>query len=100
MFGIGNRSSGRRTPARGGVWSGGALRRAAVAGLGMLAYRWWRNRQAGPKPGMGGWPASGEMPGSVKGAGSVAGTSEAVGTGAGTGVVASGAGGTGSGQVW
>ena len=53
MFGIGNRSSSRA--GRGGVFSGGALRRAAIAGLGMLALRWWRNRQAGTPPAGGSW---------------------------------------------
>jgi hypothetical protein len=52
MFGIGNRGSSRA--GRGGVFSGGALRRAAIAGLGMLALRWWRNRQAGTPPTTGG----------------------------------------------
>ena len=94
MFGFGNRKSARRSQARGGVFSGGALRRAAVAGLGMLAYRWWRNRQAGPRPGTGGWPASGPVPGSVTGAGSVAATGPAVGTRPGAGS------GAGSEQGW
>jgi hypothetical protein len=42
MFGF------RRTPARnrGGALGGTNLRRALVAGAGMLAVRWWRNRQA------------------------------------------------------
>lgn len=40
---------GRRTAARrsrSGVFSGPNLRKAALAGVGMLALRWWRNRQA------------------------------------------------------
>ena len=48
MFGFGkrNRKSYRRNMGSGGVFSGGGLRRAAVMGLGVMAYRWWRNRQA------------------------------------------------------
>jgi hypothetical protein len=40
MFGLGNR---RRS--QGGTLGTTNLRRAALAGLGMLAFRWWRNRQ-------------------------------------------------------
>lgn len=72
MFGIGNRSSSRAS--RGGVFSGGSLRRAAIAGLGMLALRWWRNRQAGTPPASGenwsppeGTPASGTGVGTGRG---------------------------------
>ena len=46
MFGFGNRN---RTVARGGVFGGSNLRNAAIAGLGMLALRWWRNRNATPR---------------------------------------------------
>ena len=45
MFGIGNRNR-QVTPRRGGAFSGSNLRNAAIAGLGMLAVRWWRNRQS------------------------------------------------------
>ena len=66
MFGFGNRSTNRSVK-RGGAWSGGNLRRAAVAGLGMLAYRWWRNRQASNvRPA--GWSAT-ERPPAVDGSG-------------------------------
>lgn len=40
---------GRRRPSRRtqrGVFSGSNLRNAAIAGAGMLALRWWRNRQS------------------------------------------------------
>jgi hypothetical protein len=47
MFGIGN--SNRRR-ARNGTFSPGRLRNAALAGVGMLAWRWWRNRQASGRP--------------------------------------------------
>ena len=45
MFGFGNRRGSRRGF---GVTGGGnhMLRNAALAGLGMMAYRWFRNRQA------------------------------------------------------
>jgi hypothetical protein len=46
MFGFGNRNrqtTGRNT----GVFSNTRLRNAALAGLGMMAFRWWRNRNAG-----------------------------------------------------
>jgi hypothetical protein len=50
MFGIGNRNR-RVSSRRGGAFSGTNLRNAAIAGLGMRAVRWWRNRQAaGPTP--------------------------------------------------
>jgi len=45
MFGFGNRTGSRRSYGR----SGGGnhmLRNAALAGLGMMAYRWFKNRQA------------------------------------------------------
>jgi hypothetical protein len=45
MFG---RSSTGRSQQRGAL-SSSNLRKAAIAGLGMLALRWWRNRQrSGP----------------------------------------------------
>jgi uncharacterized membrane protein YebE (DUF533 family) len=45
MFGFGN-SNFRRSNRGSGTFGGTNLRRAALAGVGMLAYRWWRNRQA------------------------------------------------------
>jgi hypothetical protein len=49
MFGLGNRRSGARSG--GGTFGSRNLRNAAIAGLGMLAVRWWRNRQeAGRAP--------------------------------------------------
>jgi hypothetical protein len=41
MFGL--RNPGHR--ARRGILSGTSLRNAALAGVGMLALKWWRNRQ-------------------------------------------------------
>ena len=41
---FGRRRAGRRTQR--GVLSGPNLRNAAIAGVGMLALRWWRNRQS------------------------------------------------------
>jgi hypothetical protein len=41
MFGFGNR---RRV--RNDTFSPSRIRGAALAGLGMLAWKWWRNRQA------------------------------------------------------
>ena len=41
---FGRRRSSRRTQR--GVFSGSNLRNAAIAGAGMLALRWWRNRQS------------------------------------------------------
>jgi hypothetical protein len=49
MFGL---RKSRRT--RGGTLGQANLQRALLAGAGMLAIRWWRNRQASnrmPKPG-------------------------------------------------
>ena len=43
MFGLGNRNRGRRV--RNDTFSGSRIRNAALAGVGMLAWRWWRNRQ-------------------------------------------------------
>jgi hypothetical protein len=42
MFGFGNK---RRV--RNNTFGAGRLRGAALAGLGMLAWKWWRSRQAG-----------------------------------------------------
>jgi hypothetical protein len=44
MFGLGNRNRGRRV--RNDTFSGSRLRSAALAGVGMLAWRWWKNRQS------------------------------------------------------
>jgi len=44
MFGIGNRNRGRKV--RNNTFGGTNLRNAALAGVGMLAWRWWRNRQS------------------------------------------------------
>lgn len=41
LFGFGSRN---RSARRGGLL-GGNLRNAALAGAGMLAMRWWRNRR-------------------------------------------------------
>jgi uncharacterized membrane protein YebE (DUF533 family) len=43
MFGLGNRNRGRRV--RNDTFGGSNMRKAALAGLGMLAWRWWKNRQ-------------------------------------------------------
>jgi hypothetical protein len=43
MFGFGNR---RPNAPRQGTFGPRNLRNAAIAGLGMLAVRWWRNRQS------------------------------------------------------
>jgi hypothetical protein len=70
MFGFGNRnqSAYRRNTGIGGVFMGGGLRRAAVMGLGMMAYRWWRNRRAGGPAGQRGtggqgWNAQSDVAG-------------------------------------
>lgn len=44
MFGLGNRNRGRRV--RNDTFGGSRMRNAVVAGVGMLAWRWWKNRQA------------------------------------------------------
>ena len=41
---FGRRRTGRRTQQ--GVFSASKLRNAAIAGIGMLALKWWRNRQS------------------------------------------------------
>jgi hypothetical protein len=43
MFGLGNRNRGRRV--RNDTFGGSNMRNAALAGVGMLAWRWWKNRQ-------------------------------------------------------
>ena len=44
MFGFGSRNRAR--PVRNDTFGGSRMRNAALAGLGMLAWRWWKNRQA------------------------------------------------------
>ena len=41
MFGFGNRRQVRND-----TFSTSRLRNAAIAGVGMLAWRWWKNRQS------------------------------------------------------
>ena len=41
---FGRRNTGRRQ--QGGALNSSNLRKAAIAGVGMLALRWWRNRQS------------------------------------------------------
>jgi hypothetical protein len=43
MFGFGNRTRGR---VRNDTFGSNKLRNAALAGVGMLAWQWWRNRQS------------------------------------------------------
>ena len=43
MFGFGSRNRNR---VRNDTFGGNNIRNAAIAGLGMLAWKWWRNRQA------------------------------------------------------
>jgi hypothetical protein len=43
MFGFGNKGNKRRV--RNDTFGPSRLRNAAIAGVGMLAWRWWRNRQ-------------------------------------------------------
>lgn len=45
MFGFGNRMNRSRYGSNPGIFGGG-IRRAAMLGLGMMAMRWWRNRNA------------------------------------------------------
>ena len=52
LFGIGSRT---QTTKRGGLLGGGTWRNAALAGAGMLALRWWRNRR-NPHPATGAGP--------------------------------------------
>jgi len=42
MFGIGNRD---RRQVRNDTFGGSNMRNAAIAGVGMLAWKWWKNRQ-------------------------------------------------------
>jgi uncharacterized membrane protein YebE (DUF533 family) len=46
MFGIG----GTKRRVRNETFAPSRLRGAALAGLGMLAWKWWRNRQATNQP--------------------------------------------------
>ena len=48
MFGLGNSNRGRRV--RNDTFGGSRMRNAALAGVGMLAWRWWKNRQASNRP--------------------------------------------------
>lgn len=48
MFGFGNRNRGRRV--KNDTFGGSRMRNAALAGVGMLAWRWWKNRQTNPSP--------------------------------------------------
>jgi hypothetical protein len=48
MFGFGN----KRQRVRNDTFSPGRIRGAAIVGLGMLAWRWWRNRQSAGQPGV------------------------------------------------
>jgi hypothetical protein len=43
MFGFGNRTRGR---VQNDTFGSNKLRNAAIAGVGMLAWQWWRNRQS------------------------------------------------------
>ena len=47
---FGRRTENRRT--RSGVFGGTNLRKAAIAGVGMLALQWWRNRHASNRSGL------------------------------------------------
>jgi hypothetical protein len=53
---FGRRSTGRRQQR--GALSSSNLRKAAIAGAGMLALRWWRNRQNAGRTSRPGEPAS------------------------------------------
>jgi hypothetical protein len=44
MFGLGHSNRGRRV--RNDTFGGSNIRNAAIAGVGMLAWRWWKNRQS------------------------------------------------------
>ena len=45
MFGLGNKRKVRND-----TFSSNRIRGAALAGLGMLAWQWWRKRQASSRP--------------------------------------------------
>jgi len=46
MFGFGS----NRRQMRNDTFSSNRVRNAALAGVGMLAWRWWRNRQSPTQP--------------------------------------------------
>ncbi len=48
MFGFGKRNANRGYSRNVG-FLGGGFRRAALVSLGMMAFRWWRNRGAAPQ---------------------------------------------------
>jgi len=48
MFGFGN--SPRRSRGRSGTFSSSNLTKAALAGAGLLAAKWWRNRRTTERP--------------------------------------------------
>ena len=48
MFGLGN----RRRRMRSETFAPNRIRGAAIAGLGVLAWQWWRKRQASSRPGI------------------------------------------------
>jgi hypothetical protein len=48
MFGFGN----KRQRVRNDTFAPNRIRGAAIAGLGMLAWRWWRNRQSAGQQGI------------------------------------------------
>jgi hypothetical protein len=45
MFGFGNRNRNRNR-VRNDTFGSSKLRNAAIAGVGMLAWQWWKNRQS------------------------------------------------------
>ena len=47
MFGLGNKRSNNRGRVRNDTFGPSRIRSAMLAGAGMLAWRWWKNRQAG-----------------------------------------------------
>jgi hypothetical protein len=46
MFGFGS----NRRQVRNDTFGGSRIRNAALAGVGMLAWKWWRNRQSTSQP--------------------------------------------------
>jgi hypothetical protein len=46
MFGFGSNRNRGRNRGRNSTFSNSNLRNAAIAGAGVLAYRWWKGRQA------------------------------------------------------
>jgi len=61
---FGRRSTGRREQR--GALSTSNLRKAAIAGVGMLALRWWRNRQSAGRTSRPGEPASSTQTGQTE----------------------------------